>query len=80
MKAGQHLFWVMNLPYGHPLIPQKMRCYVIEAELAQGALYRLKEDIDMKRALLVRNDTGEKVAIGRVVDEPWVFLRSCRWQ
>ena len=80
LKPGHHVLWVMNAPYGHPLVPQKMRCYVIEAELGQGARYRLKEDIGMKKALLLRDDTGATVSSGQLVDEPWVFLRSCRWQ
>ena len=80
MKPGHHVFWVMNAPYGHPLVPQKIRCYVIQVELEQSTRYRLKEDSVIKRALLLRDDTGAVVSIGQLVDEPWVFLRSCRWQ
>jgi hypothetical protein len=80
MKGGQHTLWVMSMPYGHPLIPQKIRCYVIDVELAGGVRYRLEEDSGEKRALVLRQDTGERVAIGRMVDEAWVFQRRCAWQ
>jgi hypothetical protein len=80
IKPGHHVFWLMNAPYGHPLVPQRIRCYVIQAELTQGTRYRLKEDIGKKLALLLTDDTGEMVSIGQLVDEPWVISRSCRWQ
>lgn len=80
VKPGHHVFWGMNAPYPHPLVPQRIRCYVIQAEVEQGVRYRLKEDIRLKRPLLLRDDTGETLSIGQLVDEPWVFLRSCRWQ
>jgi hypothetical protein len=80
LKAGRHTLWVMNMPYGHPLIPQKIRCYVIEAQLAAGTRYRLEEDSGNKEARVLRDDTGERVASGRLADEPWVFSGSCRWQ
>jgi len=70
----------MNMPYGHPLIPQKIRCYVIEAQLAAGTRYRLEEDSGNKEARVLRDDNGERVASGRLADEPWVFSGSCRWQ
>ena len=80
VQPGHHVFWGMNAPYGHPLVPQRIRCYIIQAEVAQGTRYRLKEDVRLKKPLLLRDDTGETVSIGQLVDEPWVFLRSCRWQ
>jgi len=80
MKAGRHTLWVMSMPYGHPLIPQRIRCYVIDMELVEGVRYRLEDDPDEKRALVLRDDTGERVALGRMVDEAWVFQRSCRWE
>lgn len=80
IKPGHHVFWLMNAPYGHPLVPQKIRCYVMQATLMQGTRYRLKEDTDKKLALLLKDEAGEVVSIGELVDEPWVFSRSCRWQ
>lgn len=80
LKPGRHTLWVTSLPYGHPLIPQKIRCYEIEAELAAGTRYRLEEDSGGKEARVLRDDTGERVASGGLVDEHWVFSGSCRWQ
>jgi len=82
MKAGPHIFWVRDVPYGHPIFAffEKIHCYVLEVELAQGMQYRLREDAEMKRALLLNHATGETVAIGRLVDEPWVPSRGCQWR
>ena len=79
LAAGQHTLWLMSMPYGHPLVPQKIRCYVIEATLEAGTRYRLEEGAG-KQAFLSRDDTGVRVALGRLVDERWVFSGSCRWQ
>lgn len=80
MQAGPHIFWGISSPYPHPLIPQRIRCYVIEATLVEGMKYRLVEEAGVKNALLVNDTTGENVAIGKLVDEPWVFERGCRWK
>jgi hypothetical protein len=80
LKAGRHTLWVMSMPYGHPLMPQKIRCYVIEVVLAAGTRYRLLEDTGRQMAGVLSDATGEGVAWGRLVDEPWVFSGSCRWQ
>ncbi|HEY9146136.1 MAG TPA: hypothetical protein VIN36_05575 [Thiobacillus sp.] len=79
LKAGRHSLWLKSMPYGYPPVPQRLRCYVIVVELAGGMRYRLKEDLSQKRALLLRADTGEQIATGPMVDEPWVFSRECRW-
>jgi len=82
IKPGSHVFWLKNVPYGHPIFAlfERVRCYVIEVELTQGMQYRLKEDKKMKRALLLNDETGETVAIGQLVDEPWILSRDCKWQ
>ena len=79
IKPGRHMLWAKNVPYRYPLIPQKIRCYVIDAELAAGVLYRLEEDAERKIALLQRDDTRQLVASGPLVDEPWIFAADCRW-
>lgn len=79
LEAGRHTLWVKSMPYGYPPFPQRIRCYVIEVELAGGIRYRLKEDLSQKRALLLHADTGDEIASGPLVDEPWVFSRTCRW-
>jgi hypothetical protein len=79
LKSGTHTLWLKSMPYGYPPIPQRIRCYVIEVELAGGVRYRLEENPGQRRALLLRADTGEQVASGPLIDEPWVFSRDCRW-
>lgn len=80
VKAGKHTLWVMNSPYGHPLVPQRIHCYVIDVELTGGTRYRLEEDWSQKLARVLRADTGQQVASGQLVDEAWIFARECRWQ
>jgi hypothetical protein len=28
---------------------------------------------------LLKEDTGETVSLGELVDEPWIFARECKW-
>lgn len=79
MRAGTHLLWAKGAPYAHPLIPQRIRCYVLHVELAPGGRYLLKEDVEAKKALLLVAATGEVQATGELVDEPWVFASDCKW-
>jgi len=52
----------------------------MQVELEKGVKYLLKEDVDAKKALLTREDTGVMVSKGELVDLPWVFSRGCKWQ
>jgi hypothetical protein len=80
LSGGRYVFWLAGMPYPHPLIPQRRRCYTMKVELIKGVRYLLKEEVGTKKALLMREDTRETVSIGNLVDEPWVFLRGCKWQ
>jgi hypothetical protein len=80
VKSGRHVFWLKSMPYGHPFIPQRIRCYTMQADLEKGTRYLLREEADVKRALLLKEETGETLSMGELVDEPWVFLRECKWQ
>lgn len=79
MRAGNHVLWVKGVPYPHPLIPQRIRCYVLHVALVQGGRYSLREDAAAKKAILERTDTGEVESTGELVDEPWIFARDCKW-
>lgn len=79
MSAGNHVLWVKGTPYPHPLIPQRIRCYVLHVALVPGGRYVLREDVAAKKAFLVRTETGEIESTGGMVDEPWVFARDCKW-
>jgi hypothetical protein len=79
MSAGTHVFWVKSAAYPHPLVPQRIHCYILHVELAQGGRYILKEDPEARQALLVMTASGEVVSAGKLVDEPWVFMKDCTW-
>lgn len=82
ITPGRHVFWVRDLPTGHPVLAafERVRCYVIEAEVEKGVTYRLQEDTRRRIARLLVHDTGAEVAAGKLVDEPWVVARGCRWR
>lgn len=82
LKPGPHVLWVRDVPYGHPVFAlfERAHCYVIEVKLASGMQYRIKEDAEMKSALLLEDETGKTLAVGRLVDEPWIPERGCQWQ
>ncbi|WP_124962436.1 hypothetical protein [Sulfurisoma sediminicola] len=80
VNSGRHVLWLKNMPYAHPLMPQRIRCYKMQADLEKGMRYLLREEADTKRALLLKKETGETVSIGELVDEPLVFVRECKWQ
>lgn len=79
LTDGRHALWVISMPAGYPPIPQRILCYAVEVELAGGMRYLLKEALHPRQALLLRADTGGQVAVGPLIDEPWVFSRTCRW-
>ena len=79
VKPGRHLLWASSVPYGLPLLPQSMRCYAIDVQLEAGAEYVLRHDADRRHALVVRRGAAAPEAIGRLVDEPSIMERSCRW-
>ncbi len=80
-QPGTHTLWGKNIQGGHALFPENLRCYAISnVELKAGVVYRLDEDKDMPRAILKREDTGEQVAIGRLVDRKAAFTEDCNWK
>lgn len=79
VSPGKHLLWVSSVPYGHPLIPQFIRCYTIDVTLEPANCYILLYDAANEQALLLRQGTREPVAYGHLADKPLVFERSCRW-
>jgi hypothetical protein len=79
VAPGRHRLWLTSMPFGHPLLPQRIRCYVIDASLEAGVGYVLREDPASKQAQVVRYDTGETVALGHPADQPPVQMRGCQW-
>lgn len=82
MAPGPHVLWIKGMPWASPyaLLPQRIRCYTMKATLAPGERYYLKEDEHAKKVFLLREDAMTPEASGELVDEPWGFLRECRWQ
>lgn len=80
VKPGRHLLWASSVPWGLPLWPQSMRCYAIDVQLEAGTEYVLRHDADRRNALVVRRGATVPEATGRLVDEPWIMERSCRWE
>lgn len=78
LPPGAHELWLTSAPYGQPLLPQRLKCFVLKAELSAGA-YALAFDRDLEAPVLRAVATGERV-VGTLVDEPWVFERTCRWR
>lgn len=79
ISPGPHIFWLKNIPYPHPAVPQRIRCFTMHVELQKGERYFLKEERGNKQALLIREDTGEIVSTGELVDQPYIFQRDCDW-
>lgn len=80
ISPGKHVLWLSNVPYGLPLIPQRLRCYSMDVILEPSSKYILKEAPMEKIALLLPQSGGVPVASGRLIDNPLVFERRCRWR
>jgi hypothetical protein len=70
---------VSNVPYGFPLIPQRLKCYVIRATLLPGLVYSLRFDVTRQVPILAHLAGAEPDIEGVLVDEPLVFDRGCKW-
>lgn len=79
IEPGTRMLWGKNIQGGHPLVPDKLRCYVLEANLVAGVIYRLEEDKEKIQAVLKREDTGAQVATGRLVDQHDAYSEGCNW-
>jgi len=80
LSPGLHVLWVSSVPYGHPLLPQTVRCYVLIAHFERGARYVLEEDPDNEHVRMLREGSALPVASSQEVDKAPVFLRDCRWK
>lgn len=80
LHPGRHVLWVSSAPYGLPLVPQRLKCYIINATLTAGALYLLRFDATRQTPVLSQPAGSESEATGILVDEPFIHERSCRWR
>lgn len=79
VPPGEHLLWVSGVPYGNPLLPQRLRCYTLRAEFEAGQRYVLSEDPSARVASLRREGADAPVATSALVDNPLVMERMCKW-
>lgn len=80
VSPGRHILWLSSTPYGHPLVPQRHRCYSMEVFLSPGGKYGLREMPGKKCVQLLLQAGRVSVATGQLVDNPWVFESGCRWK
>lgn len=80
LHPGQRLLWLSDLPYGFPFLPQHLKCYVMQVDLAAGARYLLRLDDATRRPVLIDAKQYDTVAEGVLVDEPPIYERGCRWR
>lgn len=79
LPPGSHRLWASTVPYGHPLLPQSIGCYVVDAPFEAGRHYVLRYDPGSGNAFVDEREGGAGF-VGRLVDRPFVFERSCRWE
>ena len=79
LPAGTRELWLVDNPYGMPLLPQRLRCCVLTADLVEGERYTLAMTAGGRGPVLAdRNRTVR--AEGVLVDAPSVMERGCRWR
>lgn len=80
LHAGSHVLWVSSAPYGLPLVPQRVKCYVLNVRLSAGSSYTLRFDVQTQVPVLAHQASSEPQVVGVLVDEPLVLERACRWR
>ena len=79
LPAGTRELWLVDNPYGMPLLPQRLRCYVLTADLAGGERYTLAITAGGRGPVLADRNRDIR-AQGVLVDAPSVMERGCRWR
>jgi len=80
LHPGTHVLWVSSAPYGLALVPQRIKCYVLEATLSAGSSYTLRFDVPAQVPVLARAASSEPEAAGSLVDEALILERTCKWR
>lgn len=80
LHPGDRVLWLSDVPYSFPFLPQRLKCYVLRADLAAGARYLLRMDDAMRRPVLIDTTRQHPVAKSELVDEPLIYERGCRWR
>jgi hypothetical protein len=80
LLAGNHVLWLSDTPYGIPIVPQRLKCYVMQTMLSAGADYELRFDPALQKPVLRHVANREPSVEGILVDEPLVLERGCKWR
>lgn len=72
--------WLSSVPYGIPLLPQTLKCYVLSATLRAGSTYELRFDNARDVPVLAASVESEHPVEGRLVDKAFILERGCKWQ
>lgn len=83
LAPGKHLLWVQSVAdvlYPLPIPVGYIHCYVLEADLATGKTYRLRESPSQQEAQLVEGEGSDRIiAHGPRVDRFPTGTRTCAW-
>jgi hypothetical protein len=80
LHPGPHTLWVSSVPAGLPFVPQRLSCWIVGATLHAGERYLLQWNDQYDAPILARGGAEGTVVVGRLVDQPLVIERACRWQ
>jgi hypothetical protein len=80
LHPGSHALWVSSAPYGLPLTPQRLKCFVINAKLSAGSSYTLRINVPAQTPVLAHSTGSEPQVTGSLVDEPLILERGCKWR
>lgn len=79
LAPGPHVLWVSSAPAGVPFLPQRIHCFVLEANFAPGWDYTLHFDTAAREPVLRSPRAPGAGVRGRLVDAPLVMERRCKW-
>lgn len=81
VRPGHHVLWLASPPAilgASPIPVGTIRCYVMEADVEPGRLYRLMEERSSKTALLL-DDKDQVTGQAAAFDEFWTGFSTCHW-
>lgn len=80
LHPGTHVLWVSSAPYGLPLVPQHLKCFVLSTTLSAGSFYTLRFDVPAQVPVLAHATGVEPEVVGHLVDQPLILERGCKWK
>ena len=77
LHPGVHELWLSSAPYPFPFVPQRIKCFVLQAACSAGTGHRLWFDTVREVPVL---SAGALTIDGVLVDQPLLLERGCRWR